>query len=384
MLKSWAVITPDSEERRIAIFKDNKLRLLMTLAGFERLGIDEEPNATWIISSSISARDLEETQRIIEHHLKNPTYEYGDENPVSAKDMLRRVSAAKTRRAEYDDDSDGGAIVSNDEEEFLFPAGGPTSRNRKSALKDLKEKRKRRTVTSDDEGVGMDDETRALRREARRAADLERRRKIKSEKFVRDSDEESDEELDRGFFAREEEMRKGQAGKVLEAFKAGRVTTIIEGRKRKSIDGDEGQRKRSKLDSGLSDSDIGISSDSDSLSPEPRRADASSASDKESSETPLSSPRIDSPQQKPKLIGRTLASPKEKTRLVGRRLDSSQERFRDKTSALTLLDGEGEGRDKIQDVVQDETEDSLDEDVPSAPTARRRGRAVLVDDSDDE
>lgn len=353
----------------------------MTLAGFERLGVDDEPDATWIIPSSISAGELQDTKKTIEHHLNNPTNEYGDENPVSAEDMLRRVSAPKNRRAEYDDDSDGGEIVSNDEEEFLFPAGGPTNRNRKSALEELKKKRKRRAITSDDEGGGVDDENRALRREARRMADLERRRKIKSEKFVRGSDEESDEELDRGFFAREEEMRKGQAGKALEAFKEGRVTTIIEGRKRKSVDGDEGERKRNKLDLGLSDSDTGESSESDPSSPQPRLADQSLSSDKKSSVTPLSSPRIDSPQQKSKLLGRKLTVPQETTKLVGRRLDSSQERFRDKASALTLMDEE---QDEESDEVEEVSREEIEEDAPSAPKARRRGRVVLLDDSDDE
>lgn len=36
---------PDTSERRTAMFKDNKLRLLITLAGFERLGLEDELGA---------------------------------------------------------------------------------------------------------------------------------------------------------------------------------------------------------------------------------------------------------------------------------------------------------------------------------------------------
>lgn len=358
------------------MFKDNKLRLLMTLAGFERLDADDEPNARWIIPSSLSAKELHETREIIEKHRNNPVMEYGDEDPISAEDMLRRASTTKARRAEYDDDSEGDGIVSDDEE-FLFPAGGPTNNNRKSALENLKKRRKPRNSAVDEE---TDDETKALKREARKKADLERRRKIKSEKFVRDSDEESDEEQDREFFAKEEERRKGQAAKVLEAFKAGKVVAVTEGRKRKSIDGDEGESKRSKLDLGLSDSDAAEPSDSDSSPPGPRQADVSANSDTDSSATPLSSPRVDSSHEKPALLNQKPNSPPKKARLVGRRLDSSQERIRDKASALTLADVENHDLHETEKMAQDETQESM----PSAPTGRRRGRLVLFDDSDDE
>ena len=400
MLKNSIVVIPDNEERRIAMFKDNKLRLLMTLVGFERLGIDDEPDATWIIPSSLSASELHEIHQIMEKHRNNPIMEYGgdDEEPIRSEDMLRRAPTAKTHRAEYDDDSDGDGIVS-DEEEFLFPAGGPTNKNRRSALEDLKKKRRRRRISANQEGGGLDDETVALKQEARKLAELERRRKIKSEKFVRDIDDESDEEQDRAFFAREEERRKGQAAKVREAFEAGRVTTVVEGRKRKSLDVDKGKRKRSRLDLDLSDSDIGAPSDNDSSSPESHGVDVSLNSDEESSVTPSSSPRVDSSQEKSIPASRKPEPPKQKPRLVGRRLDSSQERITDKASELSLIDGGSEDMDETikasQENIQtdametkaeqaeEENEDEDDEDdEPLALPARRRG--VLLHDSDDD
>lgn len=398
MLNKSTAAIPDNEERRIAMFKDNKLRLLMTLAGFERLGIDDEPDATWIIPSALSASELHEIHQIIEKHRNNPIMEYGDEEPIRSEDMLRRAPTAKTHRAEYDDDSDGDGIVS-DEEEFLFPAGGPTNKNRRSALEDLKKKRRRRRISANQEGGGLDDETVALKQEKRKLAELERRRKIKSEKFVRDIDDESDEEQDRAFFAREEERRKGQAAKVREAFEAGRVTTIVEGRKRKSLDVDEGKRKRSRLDLDLSDSDINAPYN-DSSSPESRGVDVSVSSDEESSVTPSSSPRVYSSQEKSIPASRKPEPPKQKPRLVGRRLNSSQERIMDKASELTI-DGGSEDMDETikasqeniqadamekkveqeEEEVETEDEDDEDDNLLAVPP-RRRG--VLLNDSDDD
>ena len=69
------------------------------------------------------------------------------------------------------------------------------------ALDQLKKTRRRR------KNQELDEEERARRAEVRRQNDLERRRKIKSQLYVHDSDEESDEEKDREFFARESAIR---------------------------------------------------------------------------------------------------------------------------------------------------------------------------------
>ncbi|KAL8791623.1 MAG: hypothetical protein Q9195_005772 [Heterodermia aff. obscurata] len=218
------VLIPGTPERATALFKNAKLRLLLTLAGFERLGIDDEPGTTWILPSGLTARDLHATHDCIDRHRRDPVMQYGDEDPVSAQDLLRRKPA---RRAEFDDDSDG--IVPDEEEEeeeeeeFLFPAGGPVDekRRKKDALAELKQKRRKRRH-SDDEEEEENEATRERRRKARWEADLEKRRKIKSAEFVGDSSEE-DSDADREFFRMEEERRRGQAGRVREALRAGRV-----------------------------------------------------------------------------------------------------------------------------------------------------------------
>ena len=291
------MVTPDTEERRIAMFKDNKLRLLMTLAGFERLGADDEPGVSWIIPSAIAAQELHETHDAIQKHRNNPVMHYGQEDPMSAEEMLRRKPS---RRAAYDDDSEGDDIVTDGEEDFLFPGGGgPTNTNRKSAaLDELKQtRRKRRHSNTED---GLDDEIREARRKARLESDLERRRKIKSAEFVIDSDGEG-EEGDLMFFRKEDERRKAHAAKVLEALSVGRVEGGKDGsdrgnKKRKSDAGPESGGKKSKISAFYSDSEDDEQMDEASSLPSSRAVSVSS--EDESQDTPLSSPHIASSQEK--------------------------------------------------------------------------------------
>ena len=370
------VLIPDTEPLRIAMFKDAKLRLLMTLSGFERLGVDDEPDATWIVPSSLQSAELRQRRDMVVKHRNNPVFQYGDEDPVTAEEMLKRKPAERGRKAEFDDDSDGDGIVSdtNIEEEFLFPAGGPTNKPNPhhAALAALKKKRRQRhAIASDDDG-GLDDETIEARRRARLAADLEKRRKIKSNEFVRDSDEESDEERDRNFFAREEMTRKGQGSKVMEALRAGRIEKTLTGemvkpkvtseniktKKRKGENGKEGKRKRSRRDSFLGESqsederEVDVGTDEEASS-SPRRIASLSSTD-EDEDTPLSSPPVNG-----------LLLPKESAQDTP---TSSQENPGDSTPTLALNSGgEEEGEATI---------------IKSIP--RRRGRVAVFEDSDDE
>ena len=306
------VVTPDTEATRIAMFKDSKLRLLMALAGFERLSVEDEPNATWTIPSSLTSAELKHTRETIEQHRNKPVFEYGEDDPMTAEELLRRKPTEKTKRAEYDDDSEGDGIVgdNNVEEEFLFPPNQRTSH--KSALDELKKRRKRHTVFSGDESE-LDEATREARRKARELADLEKRRKIKSHDFVRDSDEETDEERNREFFAREEARRKGQGQRIMEALQAGRITKTVEDekvrpsgtsgkeyRKRKSegVGEDKGKRrKRNSFLDGSEEETQATAGDVDMVttsSSPPRRVFSVSSSDDESAveDTPLSSPPL--------------------------------------------------------------------------------------------
>ena len=305
------VVTPDTESLRTAMFKEARLRLLMTLSGMERLGIEDEPNATWILPSSLTSAQLRHTHETIEQHRKNPIFEYGDDDPLSAEELLRRKPTEKVQKAEYDDDSDDNGIDSDNDadNEFLFPFSGPVDRPNPhhTALDALKAKRRKRRRSNP---VELDDETLAARRKARQKADLEKARKVKSAEFVADSDDESDEERDRTFFAIEELRRKGQGEKIREAFAAGRVKRNIQGegldsaaagmknksKKRKNASDEGERRKRRKADSGSSenDKDMATTDDDDNSSPpSPSVQSLSSGAaseDEEEEATPLSSP----------------------------------------------------------------------------------------------
>lgn len=359
------IVTADTDSFRSAMFKEARLRLLMTLSGMERLGIEDEPNATWIIPSSLTSAELRHTHETIEQHRKNPVFEYGDDDPLSAEELLRRKPVEKAKRAEYDDDSEGDGIVSDNdvENEFLFAFSGPVDRPNAHhrALDALKAKRRKRHHSTP---IELDDETLEARRRARHKADLEKARKVKSAEFIRDSDDESDEERDREFFAREEMRRKGQGEKIREAFAAGRVKKNIEGgaamhaargtktsRKRKSGGGEgESGRKRRKADRGSSDEgsedDEDMTTDDGSSSPA-RQAKSISSGESEDEATPLSSPP---------LVGLSLSSK-----------------------------GVQEGAAKVPDTALDARGGEEDEeDDIWVSTARRRGRVAVLEDSDDE
>ena len=336
------------------MFKDNRLRLLMTLAGFERLEVDDEPGAPWIIPTSLTSAQLNETYNLIDNYLKNPMTHYGEENSVPAEEMLRRKVAPRPR-ADFDDDSDGDGEISASGEDFLFPKGGPTTRV-SDALAELKKRRRRQRVdtASENEIDGIDDEKQRAKRKARALADLERQRRLKSDVLVHTSDEEEDEERDRQFFAREEETRRNHTLKVLEVLKAAQVDDALGtvGMKRKGKNANNKGNKKVKLSDANSESDeepLPLEHGAETSSPQDLHLDTS---DVEASETPLSSP-----QQHPLKeieINRTFTE-----------RDAERSRV-NKTAALSLNE-------------DDEGEDSL------LPVANRvRGRAAVLDDSDDD
>ena len=370
------IVTPDTDSLRTAIFKEASLRLLMTLSGMERLSIEDEPNATWIIPSSLNSADLRHTHEVIEQHRKNPIFDYGDDDPLSAEEMLRRKPAEKAERAEYDDDSEGDGIGSDDDlgNESLFPFSGPVDRpnSHHKALDALKAKRRKRRHSNP---IELDDQTLEARRKARHKADLEKAKMVKSAEFIRDSDDESDEERDRAFFAREEMRRKGQGEKIREAFAAGRIKRNIEGehvkpaaasskpsKKRKSAHGEgEGSRKRKKTDSSSSnhgsEDDVDMATNNGSSSP-PRRAQSISSAESEDEITPLSSPP---------LVSLSLSS-KAASDPAQLEPSSSQEgASKVPESSLEVMDGEEDDEDDIW-----------------VSKARRRGRVAVLEDSDDD
>jgi replication fork protection complex subunit Tof1/Swi1 len=200
------------------MFKDNKLRLLMNLVGFERLGEHHDPDASWIVPSSLTSAHLQEAIDLIrKYEFDPPTYEDGK----TPEDMLRSKAAAarrSTRRAEFDDDSDG---IDRDSEEDHgeYAKGGPTERDADAPRKTLKRRRRQRSP------VELDDEEKDRRAEARRKKEIEKQAKALSTMYVHDSDDEDwDAEKDAAFFAREQAIREEN----LKVFKKSLVLATVE------------------------------------------------------------------------------------------------------------------------------------------------------------
>ncbi|KAH7046053.1 timeless protein-domain-containing protein [Macrophomina phaseolina] len=280
----FIMVKPDHEERRAALFKDNKLRLLLKILGFMRTGLEEDPDGSWIIPSALTSEELRENERSIQQAEWEPP-SFGEDK--SAEDMIRTKRQRVTLRGDPDDEDDGPDALDALDDEELFPAGGPTA-TRAEALKELKRKRSRRKRTVSEE---PDDAEKERRRELRRQRELEKRRKIKSELFVHSSDEETDEEADREFFAAEEERRKKTAGKIARALISASIHETAS-KKRKSINNAKKSRKRRKGPESGSEDD-GPAPESRSSSEEPvsrlRIVSDDEQEEDEDSNTPLSS-----------------------------------------------------------------------------------------------
>ncbi|KAK5017499.1 Topoisomerase 1-associated factor 1 [Cryomyces antarcticus] len=337
------LVRADTDDRRTALFRDKHLRLLLALLNFQRLGSGEDPDASWIIPSSISADSLNnDLEAIRRFEFAPPSYE--DE------DFLRSKAAARRTRAAFDD-SDGQSNASDGDNDFLFAAGGPTAR-KSTALGELKSRRTRR---SRKEPLELDDEEIERRAEARRKAEFEKRKKIKSDVLVRDSDDEDDEERDREFFAKEEERRKAAADGIKRAL----MTDRGGARKRKSAAKRDRSGKRRKTDN--SDEEEDNEEDdvlrvrSPSTIESDRRIQIDSDGEEEATDTPLSSQP-----------------------LLGAEKTGHDESFTGMPIEISAT--RAGAKDTIMAVGDDEDEDDI---VVSKPV-RRNVRAGFIDDSDSE
>lgn len=277
------------------MFKNNKLRLLMSLVGCQRTGADDDVDAAWRIPSSITANELQQDiESIRKYQVNSPLLEDGQ----TADDFIQRKSSAQSRRITREGITDGNE-TSEGEEDFDFPAGGPTIR-RSSALEELKNKRRRKRKEVDE---ALSDTEREVIRDARREANAKKQKKIKSDLLVHDSDDEDNEERDREFFAKEEERRNIQQKKVMELLGQGesRDTEMtlddsdgdldmrrIGEKKRTSVGRADMIRKRQKRSFETSrEEDSILSSTADDLS-----SDNLLSEEEELTDTPISSPRL--------------------------------------------------------------------------------------------
>lgn len=323
-------VRPDTEATRTAMFKNGKLRLLMTLCGFKRLGVEDTLGMPWVVPSSISTDELEDTYRLVEKHREAPQTDVGGSDP---REQIRRKRVAEAdgsaSRAHFDD-SDGD---DDGNEDFMFPDNLPTTREGGAAHKVPKRGTKRKSrPENDDDLEGPDEDILEARRQKREDNALERRRKIKSDLYIRDSDDDTDEEADKEFFAQEEQRRKAHSQKVLDAIRSGQTAS---------------DKPKSKPTSKLQDDDGDIELDSDS-DDELEITGATSSSSRKSNdlsdEEPISTPASE--------LGSLSVS--------GKPLSSTS---KTQTPASVELDDE-------------------DDDIPTRPVQRRRTGFIIDSDSE--
>ncbi|KAJ5096214.1 Timeless protein [Penicillium alfredii] len=199
-----------------AMFSNAKLRLLMALVGFERLGVEDIPGASWVIPATMTSKDLHETISAIHKALQNPLSENSELDP---RQHLRRkeTGSAWNRGAQDTFDVNFGSDSEGEDNVPDGPLFPPNPRSKSNALDDLKKKRKKKQ-RNDSEKEPLDDGALEARREARLTNALARQAKIKSDLFIHDSDEETDEEADKEFFRLEEKRGKEQAEQVKKAL----------------------------------------------------------------------------------------------------------------------------------------------------------------------
>lgn len=220
----------------MALFKDNKLRLLLTLVGFTRLGANDDPDASWMIPSNLTSTELQQAIDLIrKYEFDPPTYDDGK----GPEDMLRSKAAAarrSARRVDWDEEDDG--VEGEDRGEYALDE--PTARKADGAGKKILKRRRRERTP-----VELDDEEKEERANSRRQREIEKQLKVKSTMFVHDSDEEDDPEADAIFFAREEALRAQTKANIAKSLVLGN-TEPAASKKRKGDSATEKVNKKRK------------------------------------------------------------------------------------------------------------------------------------------
>lgn len=223
----------------------------MSLVGLERLGAEDVMGASWVVPSTLSSADITAGLSVIQNGLNNPVSEIDGIDP---REQIRRKHVAENKETHqttldvhFGSDSEGEDAIPDGP---LFP---PNLRSRSDAIQELKDKRRKRSKRDGDKEP-LDDAILEERRRAREENARARQAKIKSDLFVHDSDEESDDDADREFFEREEAVRKAQDKRVREAL----INRALEEDElnQNSNSKKTSRRKRSSMDEDSSDSDL--------------------------------------------------------------------------------------------------------------------------------
>jgi replication fork protection complex subunit Tof1/Swi1 len=347
------------------------MRLMMTLCGMKRLGTDDVPDASWYIPATETSENLRASLKKIQDAETTLATLANYPDAKAPEDYLRRVTAAAAARQKRIDDgglsSDSEGEGEEDDGEGLFPAGGPTARKADRPEGQKKGAKKKKRKRDADE---LSEAEKARRAKRRRMHELEKRRKIKSDLYVHDSDDEEDAARDAEFFKREEELRKKAGMSIAKAMAksdkaVARKAAGGDGSASESeSDGEGSGRQRTTIDDGLSDDEmparddeiIDISSGSSSSSEDSEDDYGPIVRHEDADETPMSS-QAHAP-----------SSLSDMDDVVQAGKPSSVDASRDDV------------------VMEEDGAEMVDDDaVKSSEAPRRRGRAgFVVDDSDSE
>ena len=152
----------------------------------------------WIIPSTHTSQQLQESLDVLKQHIDSPpTFDDG----MSAEDFIGKKPKPRAKAFDSDSGDDDDDDDDDDELEMMFEPGGPT------AMKPIGERKKKKLAKKARKRDEPDDEQRAERRAKRLQREKEKLAAIKSDKFVHDSDDESDVERDEAFFEKERRLR---------------------------------------------------------------------------------------------------------------------------------------------------------------------------------
>lgn len=199
----------DDAERKLALFKDKHLRLLLTALGYQRLGVAEDMEASWILPIDLTSSNLNDLHsKIQQAEFDPPTFD-----GKSATDMTKAKGSyvRQETNGPFDDASDADEGTS-DADAPMFPPNLREKRKQKDGDDDEAPKKKRRLQRRNGEDPTESDAER--RAEARKERERERNAKIKSSLFITASDDESDAKADAEFFRLEEQRRQKQKGVI--------------------------------------------------------------------------------------------------------------------------------------------------------------------------
>jgi replication fork protection complex subunit Tof1/Swi1 len=360
-------IVPDNEDRKLALFKDKHLRLLLTTLGCQRLGLAEDVEAAWIIPSDVTAATLiAALDQIKAAEFAPPTFE----NEKTASDLIRTKPTGRSSGAFGDSDSDtdadgdGGLI-----DDAMFPPNLKEARRPREDGEKPKKRRKRRN--SGPELTEEEIKTRAL---AKAKKEREKNSKIKSKLYVTNSDDESDEEADAEFFRLEAERRRKTDGVIRSALTKAAEAPATEvgkaGKKRKKDVGGKksAKKRRTTVDSDNEDEEMG-SEDEPSAAATPIELSDNSASSSEDSDA-MDEDEAD-PEDVPSRTGKTKETPS--TSPTPGKESVSPKPLREVSANTTTAR-----------LLMNDDDDDEDDMPVFKPAARRNVRAAFTVESDSE